>query len=141
MPLKTTLAYFMIEQNEAMQVLIDACPSFADSWGKHLDEYGSDLLYIAAGEFASHLLHLQQAQTTSEFGPTGRAIERLHVEGSSWVREFATIGILESIQNVWSHSTIDPNAFLPFLGCESQRWWKGLNAFWKGDAPYVRAEG
>jgi hypothetical protein len=89
----------MIEQTEAMQVLLDACPSFADSW----------------------------------------CAQRLHVEGSPWVREFATIGILEGIQNVWSHSAIDPDVFFPFLGSESQRWWKGLNAFWQGGVPPVRA--
>src|SRR5687768_16988096 len=111
----------MIEQNEAMQVLVDACPSFSDTWRAHLGEYGNDLLYIAAGKFASHILQLQQAQSISELGAVGRAIERLHVEGDSWVKELATIGILEGIQNVWSHSAIDPETFFPFLGCESQR--------------------
>jgi hypothetical protein len=129
----------MIEQTAAMQVLLDACPSFADTWCAHRDEYGDDLLYLAAGDFARHLLRLQETQATSEFVSTGRAIERLHVEGNPWVREFATIGILEGIQNVWSHSAIDPDVFFPFLGVESQRWWKGLNAFWQGEVPNVRA--
>jgi hypothetical protein len=130
----------MIEQNEAMQLLVDACPSFRESWAKHLSEHGNDLLYLAAGDFARHLLHRQETLETSEFCAVGRAVERLQVEGDSWVKEFATIGVLESIQNVWSHSATDPETFVSFLGPESQRWWKGVNEFWQGKVPHVRVE-
>jgi hypothetical protein len=131
----------MIEQTEAMQFLVDACPSFEDQWKQHVETYGNDVLYAAAGAFAAHLLERFQAGDAEEFGAIGTAIEKLHTEGTPWVREFATVGVLEGIQNVWGHSATSPEAFFPFLGPESQSWWRGLNKFWSGESPYVAAEG
>jgi hypothetical protein len=131
----------MIEQHEAMAVLLEACPSFEEAWHEHVRDYGNDLLYVAAGDFAAHLLSLFQAKDASSFPAVGAAIERLHVEGSPWVREFVTIGVLEGIQNVWSNATTDPEHFRYFLGQESRKWWEGLNNFWSGKVPIVRAEG
>lgn len=67
-------------------------------------------------------------------------IERLHLEGDTYVRELATIGYLEGIQNAADADQIGggATALEPFLGAESARWWQGLNAFWTGAAPYVR---
>lgn len=127
----------MIEQYEAMPLLVEACPSFSDAWLEHLQENGNELLYVAAGSFAHHLLSLCQENKLSSFPAIAAAIERLHTEGSPWVKEFATVGILEGIQNVWSHSPIDPDRFSFFLLPESQRWWKSLNNFWSGKASHA----
>jgi hypothetical protein len=66
-----------------------------------------------------------------------RVIERLHVEGDPYVREAATIGLLEGIQNVWGNNGVDPELFFPFLLPESVRWWKSLNKFWNGESKHV----
>lgn len=127
----------MIQQDEAMPLLVEACPSFQEEWLRHVQEHGDELLYMAAGAFANHLLSLYQANDLSSFAAVAAAIERLHTQGSPWVKEFATIGVLEGIQNVWSHSSVDPEAFADFLLPESRRWWEGLNRFWSGKAPSV----
>ncbi|MEE8615255.1 MAG: hypothetical protein V3T11_08620, partial [Roseateles sp.] len=88
-----------------------------------------------------HLLELHVANERSSFTKVAAAIERLHLEGTPWVKEFATIGVLEAVQNVWGNSGVDPEEFGRYLGPESRRWWDGLNKFWRGEAPYVRAEG
>lgn len=131
----------MIEQHEAMPLLVAACPSFAREWEDHLRENGNDLQYVAAGAFAHHLLSLYEKKELKAFPAIAAAIERLHAEGSPWVCEFATIGVLEGIQNVWSHSQSNAEEFSAFLGPESKRWWQGLNEFWSGKAHCVRAEG
>ncbi len=131
----------MIDKQQAMQLIVEACPSFEPLWVQHLEEHGDDLMYIAAGDFARHLLTLFLDGRHDRFPGLGRAIELLHRDGSTWVREFATIGILESIQNVWSNSGTDPSSFVPYLGQESRRWWNGLNGFWLGQEPYVRPVG
>lgn len=131
----------MIQQAEAMPLLIEACPSFAGHWREHFEEHGSELLYVAAGSFAQHLFVLHQAKDISCFSAVAAAIERLHIEGSPWVKEFATIGVLEGIQNSWAHGNVDPESFFQLLGPESQRWWQSLNKFWSGKVPYVGAEG
>jgi len=127
----------MIEQHEAMSLLVEACPSFTEEWLEHLQELGNESLYVAAGSFARHLLSLYQASNLSSFPAVAAAIERLHTEGSPWVKEFATIGVLEGVQNVWSHSPTDPERFALFLLPESQGWWRGLNSFWSGRMPHV----
>lgn len=131
----------MIDQAESMPLLLSACPSFARSWGEHQEEYGNAVPYVAAGSFAQHLLELHVANERSSFTKVAAAIERLHLEGTPWVKEFATIGVLEAVQNVWGNSGVDPEEFGRYLGPESRRWWDGLNKFWRGEAPYVRAEG
>ena len=74
----------MIDQSEAMQVLLDACPSFEDQWKRHVEAFGHDVLYPAAGELAAHLLERFQAGATEAFNSVGTAIERLHTEGTPW---------------------------------------------------------
>lgn len=127
----------MIDREQAMQPIVEACPSFQPEWAQHLEEYGDDLMYIAAGDFARHLLALFLDGRDNCFSDVGRAIELLHTDGSTWVREFTTVGILESIQNVWLNSGADASSFVPYLGPESRRGWDGLNAFWSGQEPYV----
>lgn len=131
----------MIQKCEVMAVLLDVSPSFSQTWSEHLQTYGNDVLYVAAGEFASHVLSLYQMGDISTLHAVGEAIEELHVNGSPWVKEFATIGVLEGIQNVWGNSNVDPDLILPFLGPESHRWWSDLNKFWSGQAPLVRTNG
>jgi len=124
----------MIEPTDTMPLLVGACPSFKGKWQEHLDDLGNDAPYAAAGKFARHLLECHQRGDTAAFEAVGNAIERLLVEGTPWVQEFATIGVLEGIQNIWGHSTTSPEAFFPFLGPESQRRWQDLNRFWAGEA-------
>jgi len=141
-PLTSNVSHLiMIQQAEVMQLLLEACPTFSGACAKHVQEYGNDLLYVAAGELAVHLLRVYESGDHSSLSAAGKAIEQLHVNGSPWVKEFATIGILEGIQNAWANNHVDPERFLPFLGPESQRWWGGLNKFWSGQVPHVRADG
>jgi hypothetical protein len=131
----------MIDQIDSMPLLVTACPSFEAAWSEHQAEYGSEVLYVAAGAFAHHLLELHNSNATSTFPAVATAIERLHVEGTPWVREFATVGVLEAVQNVWVNSGTDPEEFGRHLGPASRHWWEGLNNFWRGEVPNVRTEG
>ena len=63
-----------------------------------------------------------------------RVVEVLHTDGDAYVREAATIGLLESIQNVAGNIGVDPECFVPHLEPETSKWWAKLNAFWNGDA-------
>ena len=71
--------------------------------------------------------------------PLCEVLERLHLEGEGFVKELATIGILESIQNVWGHTETGPKVFCRFMLPESKKWWNELNDFWAGKIPHVGA--
>jgi hypothetical protein len=127
----------MIQLPDAMPILVDACPSFSSAWEAHRAEHGNALHFVAAGEFASHLLVLYNRNATASFPSVALALERLYSEGSPQVREFVTVGVLEGVQNTWSNNGCDPAPFYEYLGCEGKRWWNGLNAFWSGKTPRV----
>jgi|ERR1022692_643471 hypothetical protein len=117
-----------ITKTKVIPMLAEACPSFQSA---------EDLLYVALGDFAQHLLELHQRHETVAFPAVARVIEQLHVEGDRYVREAATIGLLEGIQNVWGNNDVDPEIFTTHLLPESRRWWDELNAFWRGERGYV----
>jgi hypothetical protein len=127
----------MITKPQVIPMLVEACPSFRPGWEQHLRENGEEILYVALGDFARHLLELFQARKTESFPGVAHVIERLYVEGEPYVREAATIGLLEGIQNVWGNNNVDPELFFPLLLPESARWWKSLNKFWSGESKHV----
>jgi hypothetical protein len=70
----------------------------------------------------------------------GREAASLHLTHSSSKRCCTSSGnppVLEVVQNVWSHSTVNPEEFVRYLGPQSKLWWQGLNKFWSGNAPLV----
>jgi len=127
----------MITKPDIAALILDACPSFRAAFIESCSNHGEDLLYVHAGALARHLLALHRGEQRDEFPAVGAFVERLHAEGSCDVREFATIGILESIQNVWANNNTDPDAFLPFLGPLGAQAWRDLNCFWNGEIPHV----
>lgn len=126
----------MIKQEQVIPLILEACPSFKAEFEKSDNK---ELLYVVMGEFASHLLFLYRQKEIEEFGPLCEVIERLHIDGDSFVKELATIGFLESIQNVWKNNGANPDDFIKFLLPESLKWWKELNDFWNGKIPFVGA--
>ena len=95
--------------------------------------YGEEeLLYIDLGEFADHLIDLYNQAQTQEFPAVFSTVEELHTEGDEYVKEAATIGLLEGIQNIAGNRGLDAEVFVQYLKPESAKWWKNLNDFWDG---------
>lgn len=131
----------MIEQDQIVPILLEACPSFERNWLEHVEDYGSDLIYPALGSFARHLLSLHLGGQVDCFAAVGDAIERLLVVGSPFTKEATTIGLLEGIQNVWGNSGVDPALFLPYLHDEALKQWQSVDDYWQGKIPYVGYRG
>ena len=121
----------VIVREQMLLLLIEASPSY------RLPEENQELLYVMLGNFADHLLKLYKEGHAEELSAVARVIERLHIEGDHEVREAATIGLLEGIQNGWSHSDTDPELFVPYLLPVSAKWWRSLNDFWSGKSKFV----
>jgi hypothetical protein len=132
----------MIAAQQVVPVLLEACPSFRGPYEAYVAAtYRPDephLIYDELGEFARHLLRLLKDSNTAELPAVFAVVEHLHVDGTDEVRELATIGLLDAIQNIAAHE-IDPERFVTFLGPEARRWWDELNAFWRGERSYVGA--
>ncbi|SRR5258705_3143508 len=130
----------MIAKEQVMPLLVNACPSFSKVWEEHRAFYeDEELLYVDLGVFARHLVELKKANRKEEFGAVFEIIERMYLEGDHYVKEAATIGLLEGIQNVAGNSGVEPEQFVEYLRPESARWWGQLNDFWESKIPYVGA--
>jgi len=100
------------------------------------DEY--ELPYVVAGWFTNFILKAFKNGDRETYLSGLDFIERLHLSDTHRVRELATVGFLESIQNTWSRELLD--ADIPFndLGEESKKWWIKLNRLWNGDINALR---
>ncbi len=100
-------------------------------------EITDELPYIVAMDFSVYLLNLYQNNETSELADGLNFIEHLHHSQHHKVKELATIGYLEAIQNIWGNHGVDPEAIFEYLGVESKKWWIELRKFWRGEIKYV----
>ena len=136
----------MIRGDDVMPLLLEAVPSFSEQWSENEgdpmffdEETGARLHYIDVAWFAPHIVGLQRSGATVELTRLFEVIERLHTDGDEYVKGLATVGYLEGIQTACSHTDdVRQEEFEPYLGPETQRWWRGLNAFWSGEARRVQ---
>lgn len=110
-------------------LLVRACPAFEPD--------DDDLIHPALGRLARRSLELLREGRTEELSALFDAIARLHLEGDAYVREAATIGFLEALQNVALHRGVALDTIEPLLGHDSRRWWRALIRFWAGEIPRV----
>lgn len=119
--------------------LLKACPSFERVW-EVCDDEDRALPCSRLGDFAHHLLEMKKEGREDVFIAAGAFIERMHLEGDANVRGLATIGLLEGIQKVWGNPGEEDQAFRPYLGDESVRWWDSLAKFWSKEIPFVGSD-
>lgn len=120
--------------------LVKACPSFSEKWEEHKKDYHDEvdyLPYIALSTFNAHILELYKNGEIGEFSKVFSTIELLHTDGEAYVKEAATIGILEGIQNSLGTNAKFIQDFKSYLLPESSKWWEQLYLFWDGEIKYV----
>lgn len=118
--------------------LLEADPSFGPAWRLFLAEWGGERdlpQYLALSELARHIIALVAAQDTDRLESIFDVVERWHLEGEPYVREAATIGLLETLQNTAFHETTSPEQIVPWLRPTSLRFWNELNLFWSEGRP------
>ncbi len=125
----------MICKDKMMDPMLDACPSFEPTWTEFLVEWSGESCdlphYLALSDLARHLIDMLQRGDTASFPKIFEVVERWHLEGEHYVREAATVGLLEDLQNTNLHDATDPDQFLPYLEAESKKWWYKLIGFWE----------
>ncbi|MDQ2088211.1 hypothetical protein RBH29_17445 [Herbivorax sp. ANBcel31] len=131
----------MISKKQIIELIIDACPSYKSRWEEYCSNSYNDgeemLLYVDVSDFVQHIINLYKKNDLKEFDKVFDLIELLHINGDEYVKELATIGILESMQNLCLNSDLNPEIFVQYLKAESKKWWDSLNDFWSGKSKYV----
>lgn len=123
----------MIDVSEMMQRIIDTCPKFARTYESFVAEWQDEPetpYYLLLADFSRYLINLLEGGKRKELSAAFRLIELLHTDGDKYVREAATIGILENLQNTNLHSTTTPNQFIEFLLPTSVKYWQKVEEFW-----------
>jgi len=123
----------MIDREGMMRAIVAACPDFAASYELFMAEWKDEPQiphYVALGDFSRHIISLLETGDRQQLLAAFEMIERLHTDGDQYVREAATIGILENLQNTNLHSNTEPEQFLEFLHPVSLRYWQKVEDFW-----------
>ena len=124
----------MIDRAVMMESIIVACPGFATTFDAFLAEWADETelpYYLALGDFSRYLIKLLENDQRDELAAAFDMIEQLHVDGDNYVREAATIGILENLQNLNLHGRTEPDQFLDFLRPVSLKFWHKVTDFWE----------
>jgi hypothetical protein len=127
----------VIAKDQMMEPMLEACPSFRPMWEQFEQEWkGEDdkPLYLALAALAHHLIAMLELDEVATLTGAFAVVERWHVEGDDFVREAATVGLLEDLQNDGLHRSTTPKQFESFLLPESLKWWSKVDRFWsKGE--------
>ncbi len=124
----------MIDRAEMMAAIIQTSPGFAAAYDAFLAEWQDESetpYYLALADYSRYLIALLGGGAREQLHAAFDTIERLNTEGLAYVREAATIGILESLQNTNLHSHTTPDQFIEFLGPTSLRYWRKVEDFWQ----------
>lgn len=100
-----------------------------------IDPEERELPYLVAGSFSRHLFDCYGRGDMEELQKGLDFIETLYESGTPAVRELATTGFLEGIQNECLRTTTNPEALYERLGVESKKQRDYLNKFRNNELP------
>ncbi len=131
-----------IDRHAMFEPLLRADPAFLATWQAFQDEWCHDEKetpqYLALGDLARYLIVQLEAGKTECFDAIFDVVEAWHVKGDSYVREAATVGLIEDLQNenlYKAAKTAKPEDFKRWLRPVSARYWAHVEAFWTTGKP------
>jgi hypothetical protein len=115
--------------------LLVADPSFEPTWHEFVADWGGEgqaelPYYLALADLARHLVVQLERGEARTLSAVFDVVEQWHLRGDAYVREAATIGLLEALQNTNFHCRTRPTDFEPWLRPETRRWWNKVERFW-----------
>lgn len=93
----------MLVKEEMFKPILEVSDGFRPIWNEFLEEWKDDdelPQYLALGALARYISKLITESRDEELKSIFAVIERWHLEGDSYVKEAATIGMLEGLQNI-----------------------------------------
>lgn len=123
---------------EPLQQLLATCPEYLPEFeATRKVLYAGQLPealdpYFDLGVFTDHLIDLAQHKDTKRFPAVFALIEQLLVEGSSDVRNWVGVGVLEGMQNHLANAGIGYALMEPWLGPKTRKAWDALIEGWGG---------
>lgn len=134
----------MITQSELPEMIAELGDRFEpilSEFCKEWDDYsppGDPPIYFLFSLLAREIAQDLRTGNTGQLPQAFEFIEKIHLEGDPHVREAATVGLLENIQNVMLADNTGLHLAHPFLGPVSKKWWDKVIIFWNGDMNALR---
>lgn len=126
----------VIEKQQIFPMLLAACPSYVNRYeayiAKNYEPEEERLLYVDICDFTAYIIECDQHQKTDEFNDVFELVEQMLVHGDYYVKDFATVGILETLQNQLLDKKIELGEFEKRLYPESKLCWNQIIDFWSG---------
>ncbi len=122
-----------ITREHMLLLLVEVDPTFEATWLEWVAEWANETAppdYIVLCSLAYHLIAQLERGETARFPAVFDVVERWHVEGDKYVRDAATIGLLEDLQNTNMHKRTQPSDFEAWLRPVSRKFWDKVNRFW-----------
>lgn len=119
-----------INKENMFSPMLEACPSFRVEWEEFCSEWQDEEdkpLYLALTDLAYHLFAKYEKGETHNFNTIFGVIESWLSDGDDYVKEAATVGLLEDIQKAAGSKAPE---FEQWLKPKSKESWKALNKFW-----------
>lgn len=129
----------MIDRQSMFVPVLAAHPGFTSQYDAFLAAYEGDAaeppIYLLLADLARDCSRLlgegRQAETMRILG----VVEDWLMRGDAYVKEAATIGFLECLQNEALHRGTTPDDFFRLLGPEARFWWAKVARFWSDGEP------
>ncbi|WP_019606454.1 hypothetical protein [Teredinibacter turnerae] len=124
----------MLVKEEMFKPILEVSDGFRPIWNEFLEEWKDDdelPQYLALGDLARYISKLISESRDEELKSIFAVIERWHLEGDSYVKEAATIGMLEGLQNINVVGEGIPEKVELYLLPESKKWWEKVYEFWE----------
>jgi len=115
--------------------ILEVCPSFQLTWDEFVDEWKDEPdglpQYVALSELAGYVIGMLEKNESDGVKAIFGVAERWHLDGDPYIREAATVGFLEDIQNTGLHKgRTTPDDFVKILLPETKFWWSKVEEFW-----------
>jgi hypothetical protein len=121
----------MINSETILSKLLQYCPQFQATIDRDLDDEDRESAYAISGSFADFLLGAYKHNDAKVLQNAGAFIEELYKSDNDNVKQLATVGYLETIQNYWGNNGTDAEQFTQFLQPIALEHWRELNDDWK----------
>lgn len=131
----------MIERSQMFEPMLEAHPEFSELWDEFIKEWLSEPeglpYYTLISDVVRECSKILATGQKHRIRKVLSVVERWLLEGDKYVREAATVGFLEDLQNGNLHEGTTPEDFVEFLGPECSFWWKKVERFFSHGEPIL----
>ena len=121
--------------------MLEAHPEFSELWDEFVKEWSSEPEglphYVLISDVVRECSKILASGQKYRIRKVLSVVERWLLEGDPYVREAATVGFIEDLQNGNLHEGTTPEDFVEFLGPECSFWWKKVERFFSHGEPIL----